>query len=109
MAGNEPPGMPPPPAGRSASGARPRIRWMWQGTLVGIVAVVAAIGAVTLFLASEAGLRFVVAEVVAASRGRLTVEGVEGSLLGTIRAHEIAWRTSRSCNGPRELLRKNGK
>ena len=24
-------------------------------------------------------------------------------------AHEIAWRTSRSCSGPRELLRKNGK
>lgn len=64
---------------------------MLRSTLFGIVAVVAAIGAGVLFLASEAGLRFVIAEVVAASRGRLTAEGIEGSLLGTIRVHRIAW------------------
>jgi translocation and assembly module TamB len=71
---------------------RPRFRSVLLGMLVGVVAVLLAIGAGMVFLASEAGLRFVVAEVVAASDGRLTVDGVEGSLLGTIRAHELAWR-----------------
>ena len=87
----------PPPPGDSPvppplRTTRPRFRSVLLGMLVGVVAVLLAIGAGMVFLASEAGLRFVVAEVVAASDGRLTVDGVEGSLLGTIRAHELAWR-----------------
>ena len=87
----------PPPGDESAAVAaapasRPRRRWLLRAVLAGAVAVLVAFGTGVLFLASEPGLRLVVAEVVAASAGRLTVDGVEGSLIGTIRARELAWR-----------------
>jgi translocation and assembly module TamB len=84
----------PPPGDESAEAPAPRRlrRWLLRAALAGAGAVLVTFGTVTLFLASEPGLRLVVAEVVASSAGRLTVDGVEGSLIGTIRARELAWR-----------------
>jgi translocation and assembly module TamB len=75
----------PPPA----RGRRRRV-----GRAIAAAALVVAIlasGGVA-FLGSEAGLRYVIAELIARTDGRLVVDAPEGSLLSTVRAKRLSWR-----------------
>ena len=71
--------------------APPRRR-RWRGRLAGVVlAPVLALAAGYAWLGSESALRFVLARAVAATGGRLAIEGAEGSLLSVVRLSRIVW------------------
>jgi len=73
--------------------APPRRRRRWLRVVAGITVVLAVfIGAGAIVLSSHAALQMVVGRAIAASEGRLVIEGAEGSLLSTVRVARIAWR-----------------
>ena len=57
----------------------------------GIVLVLIGAAGVA-FLSSQTALEMVIARALAASEGRLTIQGAAGSLLSTVRVARIAWR-----------------
>ena len=66
-----------------------------RGTRIGIgfaIAIILIGAAVTAFLSSQTALEMVIARALAASEGRLTIQGAAGSLLSTVRVARIAWR-----------------
>jgi translocation and assembly module TamB len=66
-------------------------RWLRRGSWLGVALVLALASAIA-WLATQSALDLAVARAVAASEGRLTVEGATGSLLSTVRVARIAWR-----------------
>jgi translocation and assembly module TamB len=88
---------PKPDAVAAPAPRRTRLHWILLWTLVGVALVVAAFVAGGIaFLGSEAGLRIAMAELVARSDGRLKIDAPEGSLLSTVRAQRIAWRSDKA-------------
>jgi len=69
---------------------RPRRRLRIALGLFAALIVLVSVGAA--FLSSNAALQMVVSRALAASEGRLVIEGAEGSLLSTVRVARIAWR-----------------
>lgn len=66
-----------------------------RGARVGIGSGIVLIligAAATAFLSSQTALEMVIARALAASEGRLTIQGAAGSLLSTVRVARIAWR-----------------
>ncbi|HVE49929.1 MAG TPA: translocation/assembly module TamB domain-containing protein [Casimicrobiaceae bacterium] len=73
------------------SSQRPRSRWMVVSAIVALIIVV-AIGGLVSWLSTPAALQFAIDRVVAASEGKLSIEGLEGTLLGPLHANRITWR-----------------
>ncbi len=66
-------------------------RWLRRGSWVGVVLIVALASGIA-WLSTQSALELAIARAVAASDGRLTVEGATGSLLSTVRVARIGWR-----------------
>jgi len=70
--------------------SRPR---RWPRVIAGLVLGLLVLGgAFYAWLGTEAALRTVLDRVVAASEGRLTIEGAQGSLLSLVRVDRLAWK-----------------
>ena len=79
----------PPPDAASAPAAR---RWVARVLFAATALAVALVAAGYAFLSGQAGLDFVLRELVARSGGALEIEGASGSLLDTVRIRRMAWR-----------------
>ena len=80
------------PAPESPAAARSRgRRWLRAAVFLG-VALLLVIASGIAFLHTQAALEMVIARAIAASEGRLSIEGATGSLLRTVRVARIAWR-----------------
>ena len=69
-----------------------RRRRLWLVTGGAIAVLLVAIVATVAYLLSSSGLPFLVARIVAQTGGRLSVEGVEGSAVSTMRFKRLLWR-----------------
>lgn len=77
----------------ATAAAESRTRRRWPRLVAGLVlALGLAAGLGYAWLGSESALRFFLGRVVAASEGRLAIEGAEGSLLDIVRVDRIVWR-----------------
>ncbi|MEO8677144.1 MAG: hypothetical protein ABI569_16330, partial [Casimicrobiaceae bacterium] len=81
------------PEPEAGSVAKPMRLWRWlrHSGWLGIALVLAFAGGVA-WLSTPAALELAIARAIAASEGRLTVEGATGSVLSTLRVARIAWR-----------------
>jgi len=70
---------------------RRRRRRLPRALLAAAVLIVAILGAAIVFLASPAGVDFVVRELVARSGGALAIEGASGSLFDTVNLKRVEW------------------
>ena len=71
----------------------PAQRRRWPRVLAGVVLALGLLaGILYAWLGSEHALRYVLNRVVAASEGRLTIEGAQGSLLSLVRVDRLAWK-----------------
>jgi len=89
-----PPSTPPhgaPDAGPGRFARRSRRRRIAVIALPILALLVAALAGGLAWLGGESALRAVVERAAAATGGRLSVEGVQGSLLGVVRAKRIVW------------------
>jgi translocation and assembly module TamB len=68
-------------------GRRALRSFVWSAVALLLLGVAAAA-----FLSSQLALELAIARALAASEGRLTIQGAEGSLLSTVRVARIAWR-----------------
>src|SRR5581483_864243 len=80
----------PPPASRERP--RRRARRALAFALAALAVVALALVALAGYVASERGLAFLVARIVAQSGGRIAIEGSSGSVAGTMRFRRIVWR-----------------
>lgn len=79
---------------RQAEPESPPVRawhWLRHVSWFGVALVLLLAGGIA-WLGTPAALDLAIARAVAASEGRLTVEGASGSLLSTVRVDRIAWR-----------------
>jgi len=68
-----------------------RRRWLIASGIVALIVVVATAAGIA-WLSSPAAVEYAVARAIAATEGKLSIEGVEGTLWGPLEAKRLAWR-----------------
>jgi translocation and assembly module TamB len=95
--------MAPDDAPAIAANTPPRSR-RWPRVLAGLALALGLVGAAGYaWLGTDSALRFVLGRATAASEGRLTFEGAEGSLLSIVQVARIDWRGDDVDIGAREV------